>query len=642
MAPFEVESGEATASGAFAHHESVLKIPSPARDPSEDSLEGRSRAVMLRCCGSTSARTEVLMTLQVFRVFFDFFPTEAPPRGARSLLGKKEAAIIAKHGLRLQAQALDRAAARRSGTEGRNPPANLLDPVTGTLVETPPPRSTMPPTSSFGRSETHICQHRYLFQRHDTGSPEPTTPSELHIKLWGDIRSSMAGSGPSNWAYDRFAAHEERSTVAHELGHALGLPDEYGETRNEASLAGVTFVDEFVPEGRPYMFDVHDQDDAFEGVEGKALGQRQEHSSMMTHSGVVRARQFRAVAAWARDAGALPECVSIRTEGEHWADEHGLPANPYKPAVRKLDLTVGGASLFDAFLYLIRGDTHLGRRFRDDKDSADALLVLRTKIAIDHEENFTSAKRFADKLRETMQRLSRKLLATELVNGPQGSLRLALVWSPRILWRRYPRLFGDPSKLNIYLEGLSYNDNSGKLHKVDSLLSAEESKAALEAELETNLIVQRDQEDRIDALKKSGFGDLVIEPERKKLEASRRRELEIRAELDEISSGLVAGFREEKSREQYEALTQAISADHPPHIVFRAQTAFRVALVDAEATPRLAECPVALDTPGIRHRFQAVCAQLLGASTGHTRLTKEQQRALVAKALEGSEFGVDP
>jgi len=628
---------DTSASTPFTHHASPLRLPMPGRnrEESEMTASGRAETALLRCCGSTSSETEVLATLQVLRVHLDFFAATDPPPGSASLVGEGEEAVVRDSGARLIAQTLDRAAARWNGVEHVNPPSTLLDPVSGDLITTPPATSTRTVTSFFGgepSKPSHLCHHRVLFVRHDTPPVGGGKASELHIRLWKGVRSSMARQGSSDWDYADLAAHHERSTVAHELGHALGLPDEYAETRDHASLFCLTFVDDYVPEGRPYIFDVHDADDA--APEGKLpLGKRPSTSSMMTHNGVVRARHLLPVAQWVRERGDLPPCVSIRAEGEHFSDSQGLPPSPYVPLVRRCNISVGGGSLFDAFLYAVGDGSHIGRRFGKGGDGVDMLLVVRTKIEVRSNREYLRAAWFADRLRLAFHRLSRKLSHTVAISGPGGVAQVSVVWSPRVLWRNYPSFKGTIVKLEYFENFLRRLSYGGKTVPIPP--KAEELKESLE-ELRDLQDLRRE---RLEGYKSADppQPDFIIEDLERTIEKDREKEAALQAQLEALHGGEPP---QDASREAYVLLTDAIAAEHPPHMVVHAGTAFRVEMTDQLAVPREAECPVELDTPGIRLRFQALCAQLLGAREGRSRLSEDERRVLVAKVLEGTEFGV--
>lgn len=634
FAPGEFETG---ASSPFTHHATPLRLPMPGKngEVSGSGASGRADTVLLRCCGSESGETEVMATLQVFRVHFDFFPTTDPPRGASSLVGRSQENVVRENGPWIVAQALDRAAARWNGTEHVSARSQLLDPVSGDKVNASPARSTRTVSSLFGgkpSAPSYICHHRVLFQRHDAPPASGGKPSELHIRLWLELRSSMAGQGASNWDYADLAAHHERSTTAHELGHALGLPDEYGETVKHASLGCLGFVDEFVPEGRPYVHDVNDTDDGAP-ADKRPIGKQPPNSAMMTHNGVVRARHMLPIAQWAKAQGKLPECLSIRAEGEHLGDPAGLPESPYEPLVRRYNVSVGGGSLFDAFLYRVGEGSHIGRRFGRGGEGVDALLILRLRVEIRSHADYLRAAKFADRLRLVFHRLSKKILETVAISGPGGPLNAALVLSPRVLWREYPKFKGDKKQLGAFrkfLGGLSYAGNT-----VPPPPSKEELEQALEE-------IREQQEQR--RVRLEGYEtasprppEVVIEDLEQKIENGRGEEEAAEAELAAFVEG---DPPQDASRDAYLELTEAIAGEHPPHVVVHTRTAFRVDLLDQVATPREAECPVDLDTPGIRLRFQALCAQLLGAKEGRSRSSEDERRVLVAKVLEGTEFGV--
>lgn len=634
LAPGELET---SASTPFAHHASPLKLPMPGknREEAEMSTSGRARTALLRCCGSESSETEVMATLQVFRVHFDFFSSADPPRGSSSLVGEKVETVVREKGAWIVAQALDRAAARWNGTEHVAPRPKLLDPISGKTVDAFPPQSTRAVSSLFGGTPSrpsHICHHRVLFQRHDAPPVDRRFSSELHIRLWKDLRSTMSPRGASDWGYAKLAAHHERSTVAHELGHALGLPDEYAESASHASLGCLGFSDDIVPEGRPYMFDVNDEDDGA-AADKRPIGTLPASSGMMTHNGVVRARHLLPIAQWAREQASLPACLSIRAEGEHLSDPRGLPSSPYVPLVRRRNLTVGGGSLFDAFLYPVGEGSHVGRRFGKRGEGVDAFLVLRLRIEIRSGGDYARAWRFAETLRLVFHQLSRKNLETVLIAGPGGPLTAAMVLSPRVLWRDYPRFRGEVE----YLEG--FERFLGKLSYDGNTVPPPTKKEALEqalAEVQDGLEQQRARLEEYKTASPPPHEAVIADLEQK---VAKREDEEEAAEA-ELAAFVATDPPQDACRDAYLTLTEAIAADHPPHVTVHARTSFRVELLQQSTNPREAECPFVLDSPGIRLRFQALCAQLLGAKEGRSQLSKDERILLVAKVLEGTEYGV--
>jgi hypothetical protein len=433
--------------------------------------DGRATFTVFRACGverEAASEVERIGVLQCMRLTVDFEPEAHSEGGGRRLRGGDdpwklddcdacresqstkpcpesevpEAALA----LRFVSQALTTAAARWSGTERADSRAVLS--VVRPCAEPSVPELWNPDPFVFEIGTPVAARGRFvtLFLR---GSPERLGQNNVEVRLFRNVRASM----PSTETSTEWDLHDLEvqaiHTTAHELGHALGLPDEYVESQMHATghRSCKSISDEWRSPGAPYQFD---------------------EWSMMKGNVVPRARHVwpLALALVGKYGVFKGEPISL----VHGKRRYRLPVteqenNPaYFPVAMTPDpkgVPVGEVGLCDAYMYLLGLDAFADAVLfgSSEEHPYDALVVAELKVAMSFE-NRSFRNVFG--LMKVVGRFPQRLPRIEAVCTLDGrKLRTRLVVSPRFIVRSCPSLpqtAVEADALHEYLRNLSYKD----------------------------------------------------------------------------------------------------------------------------------------------------------------------------------------
>ena len=234
-------------------------VPEPDGSHGTSVSNEATLTALLRCCGR-DGNTERIMFFQYMSVHFDFQPTASHPGDGRLLATPPTGDEAVKHERRC-------------------------------LVKVDERWNGKPVTLRLEGDEPAIGGFRLLLTR--AGMPAggvPTHPQVL-IRIYDGGRASQNGA-IGHWAFADMSFHDVRSfTGAHELGHAMSMPDEYFDKDDEPSLGEINIVEAARSPGTPYGFD------------GEAMmtgGERR-----------LRARYFWHLVLWARSEGSFSGATKV-------------------------------------------------------------------------------------------------------------------------------------------------------------------------------------------------------------------------------------------------------------------------------------------------------------------------------------------
>lgn len=200
-------------------------VVAPYRAPRQDAaVLGESACALLRCCGR-DGNVELFFIVQYLTASFNFAPPAFknaplmtnPPTGD----GATDKA----------ADCLDKVRKRWNGEDGFHKDQVVFQ---------------------LGSPETARGRWRMLLAR---GAPGGANAAILDIHVYEKMRSHMNGT-IGRWEHDDLdVAEEGQFAGAHEIGHSLGLPDEYLDTDDEPSIHQPNLRERGRGRGTPYSTD---------------------------------------------------------------------------------------------------------------------------------------------------------------------------------------------------------------------------------------------------------------------------------------------------------------------------------------------------------------------------------------------------
>ncbi|MEM6990521.1 MAG: carboxypeptidase regulatory-like domain-containing protein [Myxococcota bacterium] len=431
---------------------------------------GRSSLAVFRCCGhEDSGGVEKFAVLRHLRLNADFSPTADPPGGAKRLGDGDYKVPTADQQQRIVAQALATAAHCWNGTDKQDKVKVINSLDLDAAAKLPLDTSTDAPTFEIapakGGPVTARGSHVVLFTR---GLRPESTRTNIKVNVFENVRASMPfGRSEAEWDLGDFRPINERAedkpedqteadrrhfTFAHELGHALGLNDEYLERSHHASLRAPSISDRGIMPGGPYEFDDGEKD---------VLG------SMMKSANVPRNRHFWSVIPWlVHVAGMFDGSEGTVVRGTH---RYSLPVTrpeesphmfPVAATPSPEGAKIRNKGLCDVFLYRMGDDVYSAERLAGKAGPYDALIVARLKLALTFDgygfaEAQSISKRIAKDI-ESMFSATQSRFAEIELDGVKRRARILV--SPRVIVRNLPVPIDDDEvvKLDRYLAKLAY------------------------------------------------------------------------------------------------------------------------------------------------------------------------------------------
>jgi len=480
----EVDTGSSFFFQAFNYREPGPRRRTGSGAQFDHKERGRCSMAVFRCCGQDGT-VERFSVLRRMSMSFDFAPTGTPPAGAVSIGDGKYPVLTPDQQVRIASQALAIAATRWNGTEDRDsqPVIDPLDPTAPAVA--PLDVSTHRPEIEVGNPVVARGRHVVLFTRAESST---ATHTHVPIRLWENVRASMPYSATdSDWdladlsprLVDDKGNRQRRYVIAHELGHALGLPDEYGENDHHASMGGVSISDRARSAGLPYN---KDGSTGAGGEDGAA--------SMMRSDHVPRNRHFWGVVPWlVHDAGMFAGHEMTVVRGDH---RYTLPVTardevpnyyPVAATAARKGTVFRRKGLCDVFMYRTGHDAFTATGLKGASDGPfDALIAARLKLALDLPGySFDEARAVATDLTSYVDRTftnTNGVFAECTLDGVP--LRARVLVSTRVVVRTLPPTSGlaEEQQLDEYLRKLEYYSQAkGKL----TVPSASDRLAAREA-----------------------------------------------------------------------------------------------------------------------------------------------------------------
>ena len=426
---------------------------------------GRSSIAVFRCCGRDGDGAERFAVLRRARLFFDFQPTADPPAGARKLAGKEVPS--AEDAIRFASQALLVSSSRWNGDDRELPPMrSILHPAAPAVA--PPELSDAGVEIEVGDPVIARGRHVVLFQR----GPDQTTHEIIPVRLYEGVRASMPTSidetqwepgdlemlppppAPDDEEKQRRKRKSKRRevpppgfTTAHELGHALTLPDEYNETKMHASMGAASISDRCRSPGAPYSSD---------------------HGSMMTDNQTPRARHFWSVVPWLVHDAKMFEgspMTIVRGRARYTlpvTEQTQTPSHfPIAQSHTTAGTPVGKHGLCDVFMYRTGMDAFTaGKLYGSSVDKPyEAIVVARLKIALSFtDRDFVWMQRVVLEIERRILALSDFAAEAEVTVGEE-KLRTRLIVSPRIIVTSIPAPAASEEQemtIDDYLAALEY------------------------------------------------------------------------------------------------------------------------------------------------------------------------------------------
>lgn len=437
-------------SSPMFHHEAEFQLEWPNDTGTRLELDtlknGRCSTAVFRCCGRFGDGSERFAVLRWLRVFFDFDPSVDPPAGATKIKEVPSEEDM----VRFSSQALVGAASRWNGTDDELPKMKPIVDEEGEGKGGPRPpevESTDPVEIEVGDPVVARGRHVVLFQR----GPQSLGHASIVVRLFDGVRPSMPRTvKPTSWDIADIDALAEGSLTAHELGHALALPDEYLERSDHASLGAHSISDGGRSPGSPYALD------------GR---------SMMNGNVEPRNRHFWPIAPWLADEAKMftGQPMTI-VRGVHrytlpMTSQVAIPS--YVPIARSPGsdgTTIGKQGLCDVFMYRAGNDGFTGGTILESsvENPYNAIVIVRLKLALSFSNpGFRLMKAVAARISSLLRTGVR---ADLLVGGEAFRARLFL--SPRVIITTLPRPEEDPEAagdIDKYLTKLSYFDGSSVL-----------------------------------------------------------------------------------------------------------------------------------------------------------------------------------
>lgn len=446
---------------------------------------GRCSAAVFRCCGQDGA-VEEFAVLRRLSMSFDFAPGGSPPAGAVRLGKGKYPMPTEEQQRRIVSQAMFTAAMRWNGTEGRDA-RPVIDPLDPTAPPQPPlDISTERPEIEVGSPVTARGRHVVLFTRAKTFGTDQT---QIGVRLWENVRASLSSAAATaDWDLEDLSARltnnkgtpQRRHVIAHELGHALGLNDEYGESSHDASMGGPTISDREVSPGLPYDLD-----------SGSGSGEEDAAASMMRSNHVPRNRHFWSVAPWlVHEAGMFADQPMTIVRGRH---RYALPVTaraevpnyfPVAATASQMGTVFRRKGLCDVFMYRTGHDAYTAHALKGASNGPfDALIVARLKLALDmpgysFDEAMVIASGMPSHVDRTFTDTHGVVAECRLDDEP---LRARVLVSTRVVVRTLPTTSNEAEEVQLdeYLRNIRYASKTKGVMTVPSAGERIEAKAAL-------------------------------------------------------------------------------------------------------------------------------------------------------------------
>jgi hypothetical protein len=329
----------------FATVEFDYLAPAAHGSSESDSSGSAGAAALLRCCGRDGAVEEFFL-LQFMNALFNFSP--APdPRGRFTLLTRPPSPEDAR--IQVRDCLLDVVRRWNGGDDLNGAPVYF---------------EVGSPMTARGRYALLLPGGVDVSQR----SPEP---GELRINVYDTGRSNQGGPVGS-WTIDALTVDRHGwFTAAHEVGHALSLPDEYLNGDYEPSLGAPHIAESYRSPGTIYGSD---------------------RSSIMVENRKPRARHYWHLVLWAREKGCFSgvQEVAVRHgQAKFTAALTDRKASCVQfPRLQVLDAPVGPLGICDQFVYLTGRDEWTGRELggASAERPFDGVISVRVKVVWDFAE----------------------------------------------------------------------------------------------------------------------------------------------------------------------------------------------------------------------------------------------------------------
>lgn len=368
---------------------------------------------MLRCCGR-DGDLERVVVFQYMSVHFDFAPSPPHPAGAQRLV---------------------------------NPPVgkDADDQRRECLLKVDDRWNGNPVTFRIEGKEPAVGRIRLLLTRGakpGTGGP---AAGQILIKIYQDGHRATQGGSTGHWALpDMSIEKENRFTAAHELGHAMSLPDEYFNEDFEPSLKEKNITEASRSPGTPYGFD---------------------EPAMMNNNKVIRTRYFWHLILWAREQGFFKDATKVTlavgkqrfTTALTARNQNRVQFPAHATPDPKTGSPVGTRGLCDLFLYATGRDGFTTGQLGGSSLASpfDGFISVRVKMAWtftntkDFDDMSSSFARAAGIMNQTFN-VDRRLVLRGFFDG--DAVRLRVLFCPRFVCRTFPEGTGS----NAYLQTIDF------------------------------------------------------------------------------------------------------------------------------------------------------------------------------------------